>query len=1350
MRNAQSWFLLVVFSLASFFGDISARAFDLSNGLMVAVPAPKGPPALDGSDTGWDLSGAEPVWMSTQLAKQLHGTLALNYDDEHLYVYAKVSLPGRKIVNRNGPADPYWAGDCLELRLCSDPSLPRPLNMQNPKMQTSKQVCHISMWKDSNDRKDFICIQYGGMHGGSQGKAFNPPGSKIVVTETENQYVVQAVLPWSALNVPDGKNPFNVGERMTAIFGLHWLTPTQFYSVNAVYAQNPGDFAFLNWQTWGQVEFSPAGSLKPRHKTMEEALAVTEAAPVGVPITIDVPDEGKLSVNILGEKGEVIRDLIGGQPVKAGKFTTYWDGLDQWGFAQTPGKYRWAAYFSHGLKTKLVGFVGSSGNPPYPTEDGKGGWGGDEGVPIAVAADESGIYFGWNAAEAQRQIVKIDYAGNTLWRKSPFIQGGYTSFNAITSNGKYLFGVYSDEHPVLTRLDPTTGLFALFGGEMGKGGSVPIAPGPVIAPPPGSHPTNDLVTGIPNKAFGVDHYIEPECLGIAATVNEVFVSVYSKDIIQVLDVESGQPTRTLPCPAPRGLALDAKGNLYAVTYGAKQPPQVVRFDEVQGTAKQVITSGLVSPMGVAVDATNQITVTDEGASQQIKTFSPDGKLIRTLGKKGGRTRAGTYDPTSYRIPSAIVADKQGGLVVAESSIPKIFNRFDAASGKTLSRWFGWPHYGVANFPDVDDPMTCYYPFLPDGLGRATAPAKGGTGMPTAYWDSEMAGMEGVGKLIWRNNIPFVSRLANGRKYLISDSNPHAVCLIKGDDLLPVGNIDVWTPNFHRLPDGSRPNKPCTISVWIDRNGDHKPQPEEMTAITDVEGKTLVPMQDQMSSMWLDRDGNAFLLTEANKILKIPAAGFEKNGAIRWNPAKASYIINGIIPSLLDHSIGGRQGIAGVRTDKDGNIYTCLSSVVPALTPALEAKIKAMYPEVPPSKWCAYANPEMAKKLSEGLGHTAESNIAKFAKYSPEGKLIWMAGRKATAAAKPGEIYHFWTIGGMIGDNYISGCSEWGPISFYTSDGFYVDTIMNDPGSIPPAEPYTFSSENFAGRVQSFTKLGKVYAYDQGGIYAIDSFDKNLKVAGERRLYGTVELDKVYETAEMPTPMATSLNIAPISGDISQDSTWASMPKSTLMLGSATLAMAQIGYDKENLYAKFHVVDNTPLQNGGDDPNVVFKSGDVVGLDLGPGGDRSKPGPMLGDLRILAAKLKGQSRLIAMKPLSAQEKKPQSYFTPASGTKPFDFVGDIPGGKIVLTPDADGRGYTALMTVPRNFLEFPLAPGTQLKGDVEVLLSGMKSQGLQAASRNWLLSGGHSETTMTDDIPTEAWLYPQYWGDVSVK
>ena len=190
MSNPSCRFLLVILTAASLLGEIPARAFDLSDGLMIAVPAPKGPPAMDGTDAGWDLSGAEQLWMSNQLAKELHGTVALNYDDDNLYVYAKVSLPGRKLLNHNGPADPFWSGDCMELRLCSDPSLPYPASNNNPAMHNSKQVCHIEFWKNTNDGKDFINIQYGGMHGGGQGKVFNPPGSRIVITALADAHPV--------------------------------------------------------------------------------------------------------------------------------------------------------------------------------------------------------------------------------------------------------------------------------------------------------------------------------------------------------------------------------------------------------------------------------------------------------------------------------------------------------------------------------------------------------------------------------------------------------------------------------------------------------------------------------------------------------------------------------------------------------------------------------------------------------------------------------------------------------------------------------------------------------------------------------------------------------------------------------------------------------------------------------------------------------------------------------------------------------------------------------------------------------------------------------------------------------
>ena len=559
----------------------------------------------------------------------------------------------------------------------------------------------------------------------------------------------------------------------------------------------------------------------------------------------------------------------------------------------------------------------------------------------------------------------------------------------------------------------------------------------------------------------------------------------------------------------------------------------MRFEGVTGAAKPVITRGLVAPVGVTVDTSGQISVTDEGASQQVKTFSPEGTLLRTLGKEGGRPWAGAYDPASYRDPSQITTDKQGGLLVAESSIPKIFDRIDAVSGKTLNRWFGWPGYGIENIPDSDDPMTCYYPFEPEGFARATAPGDGKTGMPDAYWVPKKAGMDEVGPM-FTEDFPFVNVLANGRKYFIEDANPHAVCLIEGDHFLPVGSLNVERPGDHLKP-GERPDRNATTSVevWIDRNGDHRKQPEEVARLTTVEGKPLPNLMNRSCSMWLDEKGNAFIITAANSILKIPSNGFSSDGGILWNPNQASYVLPTILPSLLKHGIPGRMGIPGLRTDSKGNIFVCLSAVVPALSADLASKIQALFPDVPQSAWFAYATPDLAKENKEGLGHTAESNIAKFAKFAPDGKLIWAAGRKATAAAGPGEMYHFWDMAGMVGDDYVAGCSEWGPIYFYTSDGFYVDSLMNDPATLAHAGPYTFGSENFSGQVRAFPKLGKVFAYDQGGIYAVEGFDSNLKVSGEQRFRGTVDLDKVYESATPASPIASSLQIVPIAGDVAQ-------------------------------------------------------------------------------------------------------------------------------------------------------------------------------------------------------------------------
>jgi hypothetical protein len=210
--------------------------------------------------------------------------------------------------------------------------------------------------------------------------------------------------------------------------------------------------------------------------------------------------------------------------------------------------------------------------------------------------------------------------------------------------------------------------------------------------------------------------------------------------------------------------------------------------------------------------------------------------------------------------------------------------------------------------------------------------------------------------------------------------------------------------------------------------------------------------------------------------------------------------------------------------------------------------------------------------------------------------------------------------------------------------------------------------------------------------------------------------------------------------------WANVPVATLTHADKTLATAQIGYDAQFLYARINV--NAPMggQNSADSVQLAFKGGDSAGIVVGSVGDRKTPG--VGDIRLMVAPIGGKPRLIAMKAVTTGDKQTFEYYTPAAGRVQFEFVGEVPGGKVSWAPD--GNGYTAAFAVPRSFLEFDLKPGITLKGDIEVRFAGAGARGLQTTSRNYLFTPARTETTMTDDVPTESRLYPEYWGQVEVR
>ena len=1282
----------------------SVRAADLSHGLMYAMPAPHGVgPKINGSLKGWNMAGADEVFIATPTAKKLHALAALEYTQKALYYGVRVSLPHRKLINPHNSLEAFWWGDQIELRVVSDPKVAYPLNANAPNVKRSKRVANMAFWKDSQNGKCYLDILYGPARAGL-GHVVNPPGTAIAIVEHgRHSYTMTARIPWSVLNAPGGVNPFKPGQKMIATLAIHWRSAPN--AAPGVYRRNPGDFSFLDLGAWGQVEFAKKGQLVPPRTTLAQYLASLRHKSLGVPITVNVPRKEKVSINIFSPHGRVIRELMCGQLQPAGPLTVHWDGRDGWGAPVPLGTYKWGAYFSPGITVKYVGSAGISGTPPYPTANGIGGWGGDHGPAIDVAADQTGMYFMWDCAEAGRALIKVNYQGQTLWRMTPFVGGGFGPQYALATNGRDVFGVFSGSDPALFRVRAATGSFLHW--PDGKSLAA-ISHSKMVAVPPSSSPLG----------------IQPECCGVAANATEVFCPVYSKNQIRVFNPHTGGLLRTLKCPGPRGVCLDGEGNLFAVSYVPGKPGRIVEFHRAVGAARVVVANHLAEPWHVAVDAQGNIHVTDEGASQQVKVFSSTGQLIQTLGQRGGRPWAGKYVASNYLLPAGIAADAHGGIITAQAALPKVISLNSAATGKVLHQWFGGLGYSSEITPGARHPRTVYVQYEPAGFSRCHILGGVKPGIPTAYWLLPQAGYHSVGTLGDFTAQTRVVLAENGQRYFVCDANPHGIALIRGDQMLPVAHFLVRDQyQRHR---GARRNE---LEIWSDANGDHHIQPGEVQRVFSLAGKPLPSLAESTGSMYMAKNGDIYLVTNENSIVEIPAAGFRANGSIKWDLSKARYAVP-VVLARAGRYLGtsARYGILGLRVDSHGNIYTCVDATVPYYTQAL------------------------TKAMSGGIGHDNCCNAVKFMKFSPNGKLLWMAGRKAAGVYSPGELHHFWVIAGLVGNKYVAGASEWGQFYFYTHDGFYVGSLMNQPALAPLPGPYTFGSETFSGVVKYFPRLNQVWAYMGGMAYRVGGFNHGV-VQGQSRQWGTVRLAKIYPAVR--DGVAIHRNMTPLvltrtDGIWTRPELWRGVARRELQRNGKPLASVRVSYGRRYVYARFHVLQGGIPINAAGAAKLLFDGGGSVGLDLGPAGHATAQ-PVRGDVRILAALVHGKPEMVGWKPISRRFKHPTSYYTPAGGHVHFAFVGVVPGGKAVITGAPRGQqGYVAVLAVPRSFLDLPLKPGGKIAADVEVNGGGYANRGLQLWFRNYLFSPQNGITTMVNDMPTEARLNPQWWGTAVLK
>lgn len=184
------------------------------------------------------------------------------------------------------------------------------------------------------------------------------------------------------------------------------------------------------------------------------------------------------------------------------------------------------------------------------------------------------------------------------------------------------------------------------------------------------------------------------------------------------------------------------------------------------------------------------------------------------------------------------------------------------------------------------------------------------------------------------------------------------------------------------------------------------------------------------------------------------------------------------------------------------------------------------------------------------------------------------------------------------------------------------------------------------------------------------------------------------------------------------------------------AQMRFAADGNNFYALVEVEDKSPLKNGADRPEEMFKGGDTVAFyfQIGKGNEQ----------RIAVCQRNGKDEVYVYRNFIARKdnSKPYTFSSPVGDTK-FKYVAPAKNAKVAFKK-FDGKGYVVEVCFPwRDTLgNWPHRPKEPFRFDAQVVFS--DSGGTQNAGAAWLFSREGPGLTI-EDLPTEAKLYPDTWG-----
>ncbi len=798
------------------------------------------------------------------------------------------------------------------------------------------------------------------------------------------------------------------------------------------------------------------------------------------------------------------------------------------------------------------------------------------------------------------------------------------------------------------------------------------------------------------------------------------------DLVAVLDAAGGQRQATWEVPSPTALA--AAGGRVLVLSG---PTKVLALDPATGKAAPVLT-GLTAGRDIALTADGRLLVLEGEPVCRVGVYRLDGgkaRLVRTLGREGGRDATGPWVADALRNPVSVDVDADGRAWVAEANhTPKRFVVWDIAGGQVVREFFGPTHYGASGGainPRDRNLMIgsgCEWR-LDANTGRATC-----LGVLDSSVHSFACFREGPGGRLYL----FVARTARGGH--LNDRD--VIVFERLGDGRYIRRAAFWQvkqpwPDDHR----KRPGVPFLTEFWADADGDGQPQPAEVTKL----GRYLTATGSNGWSLNLGMDMTLYVVDHSSRAERRSKA--DPNA-----PVLRSVRVTGV-------------------TDCGAPVYD-----VAHITPAPQAWYTGRVRSANPSHdgTSVLVNQAVAKDTYEWQCFDADS-----------GRLLWsypnpyyqVHGSHRSGGPKPGLFRGGFNPVGTarlpepIGNLWVinTNCGEWHVLC---DGGFYLTRLFNGdpfewdwpdravPGAAMDDCPPGSGGEDFGGSAmqgddgQLYIQAGKSAVWNlravgldavravPGGEVTLDASD-----LARAREFRTRALQQAVGTRRLTLRKLTPKEFT---GSLRRD-----LPGCPLIRfakrrdAEVTVAAA---WDERFLYITWEVRDPTPWVNAAADPAEMYLAGDTVDFQLAtdPAAepDRRDAGP--GDLRVSIGNHKGKPTAVLYRRVSTK-RKPRRFTSGVVEDYRMDYVGVMPDARVEVFPPKPRGRYVVQAALPLETLGLKPAEGLKLAGDFGATHSDPAGKATVLRT-HW----NNQDTGLIDDAVFELKMTPANWGELIFK